>query len=532
MGVEIPQYSCVRRLDRDGLAPVWLAEQVELERFAAIRLLSTDGERVDDRLIRAFEREGRLLARIRHENVVNVYEIGTAGPIRFRTMEYLDGGSLADRMLGAGVSPQQAIDLCFQIGRALAAAHQEGICPQDLSPRSIMMRGDATPVLTDLAMLRLEVDADPDRSTGVEHDSIRYLSPEQLQGRAADVRSNVFMLGLLLFDLIGREPPADRCRADVPGKDEIAARSQALPTDLQPVESILHRMLAARPEDRYAELGEVLAALSHLKPMVVVATNQPEVSPERPTPRRKRMRLLAPGTALVILGAAFAAWQLVPSRLGEEELASLQNELLDFGTYMSRMDIYGPPGANATAALERMMAISRKHPSVLEAADILAAIYLQDAHDSFSRDDLEDARRLVDKGLEFKPGDELLTQLKGEVSRKMQEERVDRLLQAAESAMQSKNFFPPADGNAYSLLMQVEKLDPANRDADTALREIQLYIAEQARMVWGTRGWREARGLAVEGLDLFPDSLLLQDLLADLEHAEPQTDPTSAERTP
>jgi len=530
VGAEIPNYRFVRRLDRQGAAPLYLAEQIGLERYAAVRIVDAADDPAESGLVQQFERERQALAHVEQPNVVRVYEIGTAGTRHFCAMEYLEGPTLAE-IMGTEVLPaRRAVDIWLQIAKGMAAIGLAGVHPQRLYPHRIVLKDGATPVLTDLAVFGTGASARPQTSDTKSGARFWYASPEQRTGQASDGHSDVFMLGCLLLDLLTGKPPPPGCRDAVPDGASLDAMLRALPAGVQDVGPAVRRMLAAEPGDRYAGVAVAVADLAGIE------TSGFRVAPEdfsRPpaTPRRRsRMRLIAPGSLLILLGAGFTAWQMSSPRVGEAELVLLRQELVDFTTYMSRMDIYGPPGANATESLQRILAVSREHPDVVEAAELLAAIYHDDARASFRRGDLDDAFRLASRGLEFAPDNSALLQFLSETGTAMQQRQVAQLLRKAGEALQAQNQLPPHDGNAYSLLLEVKRLDPGNRSAETALREIQLNIAEQARQTWSSAGVDEARGLALGGLDLFPESPLLLDLLADLDHEKAQAGPGSANR--
>jgi hypothetical protein len=166
------------------------------------------------------------------------------------------------------------------------------------------------------------------------------------------------------------------------------------------------------------------------------------------------------------------------------------------------------------------MVIAREHPEVQRAAGRLADIYLRDAYDSYLRRSFEDALKLTQKGEGFSPEHENLAQLRLEIHKAFRAQRVAELLAAADDAISRRNFMPPSEGNAYSALKEVQSIDPGNETAESSLREIQLHVAEQARTVWGEVGVAKARQMALSGLELFPESVLLNDLLTDLDNAE------------
>ena len=511
-GFEIPGFSLLRKLGAEGPTPVFLADQQALERQAVVRLLplrqpQSGPDISGSDLSGPFEQEGRLLARLQHRNIVRIYQIGATRDLLYRAMEFLGGGSLSDRVRAGTLTPLQAADCCAQLARALQVVHAEGACHHDLRPSHVLFRDERTPVLVDLGMVRDRTLDPAEADDGKGSQVPRWRSPEQLQGAPPDARSKVYVLGLLLhFMLTGKPAPAG---------DRLAP----LPAEVAVLQPVLARMLAQAPDERYPDMQAVQGGLSEALPLPSQWSPAPPelAAPAREHRGRWRNWLLA-GAPLVV-AAAIAAWLLLPRGPDAEQLREAEQALRDFDTYMARMDIYGPAGANATDAVERMLATAPEHPGVRQAAERLAAIYLQDAYDSHLRNNDDDALRLAEKGLSFTPGHAELIQLRDEAQQALAASELQELLARGEAALARQDLLPPARDNAYDAFMQARALDPGNQAADAGLREIQLRIAEQARSAWGAEGTERARGIAAEGLALFPESVLLNDLLADLERA-------------
>lgn len=518
-GFEIPDFSLVRELGCGGPTPVFLADQEGLDRQAAVRVLRRDAGGPGPDLAQPFERESRLLARVQHRNIVRIYQIGASDGVLFRAMEYLEGGSLLDRLRTGDLTPVQAVKCCAQLALALHAVHGLDTFHHDLRPSGILFRDARTPVLADLGMVRDSALDASDTATGISQRTPRCLSPEQRQGQAADARSDVFALGLLLHFMLTGEFPGQEQGPEFSDRSRIAEQLQPLPVELAGLQPVLERMLASSPDERYQDMQDFHAALSAAMPLESELNAASFKVPSPVKHRAKPRHVLTVFGVLALLAAAFAAWQWPPRGPGAAELRLIEQERLNFENYMARMDIYGPAGANATDSLERMLALAPKYIPVQQAANRLAAIYLQDAYDSYLRKNYEDALKLAGKGLEFVPRHPELVQIQAEAEKVLAERRVQELLTQGLSALARRLLLPPEPGNAYAAFTEVKSLDPGNESADSGLREIQLRIAEQARAAWGAEGPDRAQAIAAAGLQLFPGSVLLNDLLADLERA-------------
>lgn len=522
--VEIPDFSLLRELGAGGPAPVFLADQQGLDRQAVVRILRRDRSSSDSGsesdLAQPFECESRLLARVQHRNIVRIYQIGATDAVLFRAMEYLEGGSLLDRMRANDLTPAQAVNCCAQLARALHAFHALDAFHHDLRPSGILFRDARSPVLADLGMVRDSALEASDTATGISQRTPRYLSPEQLQGLPVDARSDVYALGLLLHFMLTGEYPGQGLGPVAADPERPAGRLRPLPDEVAGLQPVLERMLAGDPAQRYPDMVELQAALAAVVPLEGELSAESFDLPAAPRPRRKRWRALALAGAALLAAATFAAWLWLPRGLDDAQRQRVEQELLDFETYMVRMDIYGPAGANATDSLEQMLAITRQHPGVREAAERLAGVYLQDAHDSYLRGNFEDVLRLAEKALAFLPGHPDLGQLQAEAGQAVARERLEDLLAQGQAALARGRLLPPAAGNAFDLFSEARSLNPGHRAADSGLREIQLRLAELARTAWGAGDVQRAHDITLEGLALFPDSLLLNELLVDLEQAQ------------
>jgi hypothetical protein len=244
------------------MATVYLANQTSLDRKVAIKVLrvtsrdvGTEGERTEKR----FLREGRMLARLSHKNVCGIYDIAKVGNLAYIAMEFIEGGTLGDRLRG-GMTAGEAISAVVQLAGALSAAHAIGIVHRDLKPANVMMRGKV-PVLTDFGIAR---DLSSDR-TEITGDNIlgtpNYMSPEQISGKPIDGRSDVYSLGAMLFELLtGRQPyqgdsPIAVCM------QHLQAPIPELPVQFADLQPIIDGMMAKDRDDRFADMASVVVAL-------------------------------------------------------------------------------------------------------------------------------------------------------------------------------------------------------------------------------------------------------------------------------
>jgi serine/threonine-protein kinase PpkA len=193
----------VRLIAEGGMATVYLAIQESLGRFVALKLLKKfDTPEQSNR----FLNEGRIIASLNHQNIITIHDIGVFGDRHYISMEYPEGGDLKARIKG-GMPPQAALDLIEGIGSCLDFVHRKGIVHRDIKPGNILFRKDDTPVLTDFGIAKqLEQDTNLTMD-GTAIGSPYYLSPEQAECKPLDGRTDIYGLGIVLFEmLMGHKP--------------------------------------------------------------------------------------------------------------------------------------------------------------------------------------------------------------------------------------------------------------------------------------------------------------------------------------
>jgi serine/threonine-protein kinase PpkA len=280
--VEIPGYQLHRALGEGGMATVFLATQISLDRKVAIKILRTENDDDPGRTERRFLREGRILAKITHRNVCGIYDIAKVGDVAYIAMEFLDGGTLVDRQRD-GIAVGESIAIVVQVASALQEAHNQGIVHRDLKPANVMMRGGKVPVLTDFGIAR-ELASHQTRIT-TENMIVGtpvYMSPEQVTGGEIDVRSDIYSLGIMFYELlVGKAPylgdnPIQVCM------QHLTSPVPVLPPELDEINPVLARMLAKKAEERFATMSEFTHALRDVFVKSTQLRAKAELSPNQP----------------------------------------------------------------------------------------------------------------------------------------------------------------------------------------------------------------------------------------------------------
>ncbi|MEM1412009.1 MAG: serine/threonine-protein kinase [Pseudomonadota bacterium] len=249
--IEIPGYELISELGTGGQAAVYLGVQTSLDRKVAVKVLHRWLSRESEEFKERFLHEGRVLARLKHPNIVSIYDIGEHDKVLYMAMEYVPGGTLTERLKLGNLRLDEIVEITGQIGLALHTTHLKRIVHRDLKPSNVLMREGVVPVLTDFGIAR---DAENDSGltqTGFRIGTTQYMSPEQIRGLRADHRSDIYTLGLLLYRLLtGRLPFQTTNDFDL-ARMQVEEPPPPLPEELIEFQPIIDIALAKKAEQRY-----------------------------------------------------------------------------------------------------------------------------------------------------------------------------------------------------------------------------------------------------------------------------------------
>ena len=201
------RYRIQRKLGAGGMADVYLAEDQELGRRVAIKILNSRHGN-DDQFIERFRREAKNAAALNHPNIVSIYDRGEAEDTYYIAMEFLDGRTLKELIIGRGAAPiNVAIEYARQILSALRFAHRHGIVHRDIKPHNVLVDGEGRVKVTDFGIARAGTSQMTE--TGSIVGTAQYLSPEQARGGEVDPRSDLYSLGVVLYELLTGKTPFD-----------------------------------------------------------------------------------------------------------------------------------------------------------------------------------------------------------------------------------------------------------------------------------------------------------------------------------
>jgi serine/threonine protein kinase/Flp pilus assembly protein TadD len=272
----IGPYQVMSELGRGGMGEVYLARDTRLGRHVALKLLPAEFTRDEDR-VRRFEQEARATSALNHPNILTVYEIGKVDDVRFIATEFIEGETLSHRLARASLELREVLDIAMQTAGALAAAHQVGIVHRDIKPENIMLRPDGYVKVLDFGIAKLiqrealpiEPEAPAITSAGMLLGTISYMSPEQAQGLPVDARTDIFSLGVVLYEMVaGHKPFAGESSAEVlvaildREPPPLARFRQEAPRELQ---QVVNQALRKNREARYQTINDLLIDLKQLR---------------------------------------------------------------------------------------------------------------------------------------------------------------------------------------------------------------------------------------------------------------------------
>jgi serine/threonine-protein kinase len=306
------RYRIIALLGKGGMGEVYRADDLTLGQAVALKFLPDEAAR-DEGLLERFRNEVRIARRVSHPNVCRVYDVGDVDGQTFFTMEYVDGEDLASLLRRIGrLPPDKALDIARQLCAGLAAAHTKGVLHRDLKPANIMLDGRGQVVITDFGLAGV---ADNIRGNEIRSGTPAYMAPEQIAGKEVSTRSDIYALGLVLYEVFtGKRAFADKLASAGPGHaDRTPSRPSSVVKDLDPiVEKVILRCLEVEPGARPATALAVAAAMPGGDPLAAALaageTPSPQLVAASGETAGLRPRVAAICMAAILLGLAVVTY--------------------------------------------------------------------------------------------------------------------------------------------------------------------------------------------------------------------------------
>jgi serine/threonine protein kinase/Tol biopolymer transport system component len=313
-GTILGQYEIRSPLGAGGMGEVYRAYDTRLDREVAIKVLPESLTSNPDRL-RRFEQEARAAAALNHPNILAVYQMATQEGVSYLVSELLEGETLRERFRRGPLPLHKAIDYAVQIAHGLAAPHEKGIVHRDLKPENLFLTNDGRIKILDFGLAKMDplkdspnLDATLTQGTapGLVMGTVGYMSPEQVRGKTADHRSDIFAFGTILYELVtGKQSfhkPTSAETMTAILNEEPPSISQLAPNTPPGLQRVVHRCLEKSPEQRFQSASDLAFALEALSDSAITPLSAAHAVESR---RPSRLRVATLAAAMVIaLGAA------------------------------------------------------------------------------------------------------------------------------------------------------------------------------------------------------------------------------------
>jgi serine/threonine protein kinase/Flp pilus assembly protein TadD len=314
-GTKLGRYEIRSKIGEGGMGDVYLAQDTKLDRKVALKILPEEVASKPHRMKR-FVQEAKAASALNHPNIITIYEIDETDSRHFIALEFIDGQTLRKRLRRTELKIDRVLDVAIQTTTALSAAHEAGIIHRDIKPENIMLRRDGIVKVLDFGLAKLtertqtsEVDREAPTSAAITEPgevlgTTIYMSPEQARGLAVDARTDIYSLGVLIYEMVTRRLPYEGSnKTEILGSilsekavPPLARYSREAPDEL---ERIVEKALAKERDQRYQSAKDLLIDLRHLKRRLQVDAEIERTTPDRfATPTSDRISRTAAKTAL------------------------------------------------------------------------------------------------------------------------------------------------------------------------------------------------------------------------------------------
>ena len=541
IGITIPGYSIRKLAARGGMATVYQAVQESLDRVVALKIMSPTLA-ADPSIRRLFLQEGKIIAQLNHPNIVTVYDVGSIESMYYIIMEYISGGSLKDR-LDRDEAIANPLDIVGQIANALAYAHERGCIHRDVKPANILFKEDGTAVLSDFGIAKTVSAKSHLTLLGFVVGTPDYMSPEQASGKPVDLRTDLYSLGIVMYELLARKKPFI-------GEDPISAAKLRLTAAIPKLQGqyaycqpIIDRLMAKNPSNRFSSAKQCIDALVRLstEATVLLAETHTRVMPSQsPKPTRtepaksarffnlgaktpaaaKKKRRIKPWkrtallVSLLIVGSG-TAWWIATQPFDLRTKWTIRMLLMKAHRHIEASQFTEPSGDNALETYREILRLEPDNKQALTGFRQIAEHLEQEAIAKRTQGRTEEALTLITLGLRIDPKHSGLLLLQDAFSRQLgdghRQHYVAGLLAKANQQFQAARLIDPLGDNAYETFHQILIADPENKAAKHGYDKIAAQIVALARS-------EHRQGRSDKSLELLENALTVfqdhEDLIA------------------
>ena len=481
------------------MATVYLAKQDRLGRQVALKVMHPQATTADDFASR-FIKEGQIIAQLQHPQIVTIYDFNIAEGVHYFSMEHLPKGTLSD-LIKQGLPTRRAIEIARSIAQALSVAHDHSVIHRDIKPQNILFRADGTPVLTDFGIARAVGSGEVTQltSVGMIIGSPRYMSPEQSMSKPIDARSDLYSLGVVLYEMLMQELPYQAEDVISLAMKHCTAPIPVLPAALRKYQPILEKLLAKKPEERFGSAQELIRALDAVETGTgitpipedeatrIVGHGEPGRHPTAPQPQAQRRSKAGLVTIAMVLSASVA-----------------------IGVYY--FVVPPQPLPHVEPDPEPPPVPTPPRPPIAVQYEALALKHLRDG-------ELAQSLELVELSLAYNPSDEGLNALKAQIVDRI---AADGLQQEAQGRLDEGAFDDSLAlieqglkrvAEHAGLIALRDKVEQARKEHDEAQA---AKLLEQAEAAFERNALAESMRLVREGLALTPEDAQLKSLESEV----------------
>jgi serine/threonine-protein kinase PpkA len=477
--IEIPGYRLLRQLGRGGMATVYLAVQESVDREVALKVMSP-ALLVDPNFGERFLREAKIAARLHHRHVVGIHDVGRVGDYHYIAMEHLSGGPILGKE-GIARPVPFALRVIREISTAINYAQQKGVIHRDIKPDNILLRDDGSAALSDFGIARVSDSATRMTRTGAVVGTPHYMSPEQARGKEVDGRSDLYGLGVVLYEMLVGHVPYNADDSLAVGIMHITQPVPRLPESLAVLQPLVDGMLAKEPKDRFQTGNEVAQAIERYEQAIAIGDLQQLAA--APASIRRDARSFDTQVSPVPMAAARGTSGDSASRHRSDPSIGRLEEII--AATSGR-----PSSANRREASRKEKSPLRTIPWI---PGVIAVLFLGAAFFAW---------RHQDRLRAYLPSTEL-----------------NSMLARAQRALDAGNLTGTAD-SAQSLFQSARSIDPDNDIARRGLAEVGEQLIRQARESLDRNDLASAKRLAAAARELLGGGAAVDQISARIAEVE------------
>ncbi len=453
--ISIPGYSIEKQIGQGGMATVYQAKEAKLERNVALKVMA--GHLLSDpSFADRFLREARIVASISHRNIVSIFDVGSHGDYHYMAMELLPGGDLKDK-LSKGVSIESAIPYIKDIAAGLQYASSKGCIHRDIKPENIMFAEDGRAVITDFGIARNTAAATSMTLVGSVIGTPHYMSPEQASAKELDPRSDLYSLGIIVYEILMGKTPFEGDSAISIGIMHLTQEPQPLPAHLQKYQIFINKALSKKPEGRFQNGNEFISALLHIVnaqtgPQTVILTKDDikkltgaakhKGSSANATSHKKKnpaKAMILAGGVIATLGAGayyFVGSTPQPTGLAIEQATSnaqtanrINKLIIQASSQLLNKQYVAPLNDNALATYQKIIALNPNNGFASSGLSTLSQMLIMQASNAIDNDKLTLADSFLNDAQLVKLNQPKIDKLKDNISLAKQEKEKKRTLE-------------------------------------------------------------------------------------------------------